>query len=303
MKAGFAEKCQHEQKLADQEEAHGAGRHEFRVETRRHSAEKRSLECLWSKDIVDTTTAKSDKRSPVTDAPDYARQRRSCSNAPVVERQGRKRTVEDREDDFSGRILRSVKREAEDSEGIYGSRGGAGERRAQAKVKREVVDLDDHSEEIQDGGKYKKSETFQDSDAPPGFERNTIADLLRKIPVAGGEGRGRCSGRGRGRGRGRTPHSARASLREKRQRSEGLRDDRSPSEEGHVLDPEEIHVDNFDVPDPDYYNFDKERTEELILPNQVCSQHCYPSFETAMLPSVGVLEFVDTPGSFLWFIL
>lgn len=281
------EKYQEQQKLAGKEPGVPV-RNEFPDEPRKHSAEKRSLECLWSKDIVGSavmpSSTKSDKKSLVIDTPEYARQKSSCSHPPQVKHHGRKRTVDDREDECRGKTLGSVKLEVEDPdfeepEGneTYGSaRGGPEKRSAQkfnTKVKHEVVDLEElYPEEIQ--GEYKKSDTIQIPDAPPGFARNTIADLLKKTPVVGGEGRGK--GRGRGRGRGRMLGQPRAgdSPREKRQRRR-LRGDRSPSEEGNVLDPDETNVDNFIVPDPDYYNFDKERTEDLIFPNQVYSQHCY----------------------------
>lgn len=67
--------------------------------------------------------------------------------------------------------------------------------------------------------------------------------------------------------------SAAQSPSEKGQRHR-LCSDRSSSEEVNMLDLDESHVDHLHVPDGEFYNLDKEQTDELIDPGQVCSQHC-----------------------------
>ena len=269
---GNHEKYQEQQTLADRK-AGGPVRYE-------HFTEKVSVELPCNDDIIDTTVATSfttdDDKSPVADPPEYARQKSTCSQPPMVEHQGRKRALEDREEDFRGKTLRPSKlgvdyADSKGTEGTYRSRGteNRSARNFYTNAKHEVVDLEDLSEEVEDAGKYKVGETFLIPDEPPGFARNTIGELLRRKreDAAASEGRGRGRGRGRRRTQG-EPLSR--GFPGKRRQGRRYHDDSSPSEEPNVLNPDELNGDNFVVPDPDFCNFDKERTEDLIFPGQVC---------------------------------
>lgn len=169
------------------------------------------------------------------ETPEHARYKSTCCRPPAFQHQGRKRSMENREDDSRSQGFRPVKLEVDDSETeeTRGSRKvhtGRSTRKSSKNVKQEVVELDDNLPDMpsslynvkQDGGPSRH-----------------VTDVILASEAS--------------RGKGNTAETHAFRTPEKHRRA----------------DREENNVVETNVPDPDFYNFDRDRTEDLVQANQV----------------------------------